>query len=250
LHCSSGLRLKNYAVIHLREMINNNKLENIIRANKDKFLIWNTIFHSYRNVLSNEPDHQTKIKEELFWNSFTVFSELLIFFTQIRSYKDEWEKPTYRVQLSGINANIKSIKTGCEYSFGYYEGIFFLDSFINNPNYIHKVSDEFWLNILSLNKYGELKFDENHSAPVINDINIEKKYSTKSNLFKIIRNYLFLDLTDSVLMDLGNLEVTWSEKTYWDELMRKGCFAFELLYKINYELWKINKNTHSIKKGV
>jgi hypothetical protein len=224
-----------------KKMINLNKLEGILGLNNNTFLAWDSIFNEYKNELSDVLEHEKKIKENLFWDTFTIFSDILKFFTEIGRHRDEWTEPIYRAQCNGMNAHITSKKTGSEYSFGYCDGRYFLGSSIFGTDKINRLSDEFWLNMLTLNKYGKLDFKENYLDTVFNGVDIEKKYPTKSNLFKMLRDYLFFDFNESLLIDFGQLEVTWEEKIYWDDLIRNGAYAFDLLYKINYEIWKNNK---------
>ncbi len=220
-------------------MINKKKLSEIIKSNKDSYLIWNSVLHQYENCLSKKLNHENKIKEESFWNTFYVFSNILDIFLEVGNYSDQWEDTYYQAQFTGINTNITSKKTENTYSFGYYEGNYFLSTFLYSSQNYNKISDNFWRNLLSISQFGEVNFTPNFRLPKQNDIEIEQKYSSNSIVFNIIKNYLFTDFLDvNTFGDLGLLEVTWPKEIYWDSLLEKGSHSFELLYKLNYELWR------------
>lgn len=41
-------------------------------------------------------------------------------------------------------------------------------------------------------------------------------------------------------MEMGQLMLKWDFNTGWDNLIQQSCKAFQLLYKLNYQLWKIS----------
>ncbi len=41
-------------------------------------------------------------------------------------------------------------------------------------------------------------------------------------------------------MEMGQLMLKWDFNTGWGNLIQKSCKVFQLLYKLNYQLWKIS----------
>lgn len=216
----------------------NKNINNIIENSKDAILIWENVLKKYDNELSFERNQEEKIKSKLFWETFYIFFEMLKYFMDSIKFYDEWGEPYYQYQFNGINVNVKSRKLDCIFTFGIYDNEFFLDTFLPNPKDMHKVSDKFWLNILELNKYGKFYFQENETISMYNEIDVKRRYKSNSNIFNMIKNFIFLDLSEGNLVNMGLIGIKWSRIMTLKELIKNGYHSFELLYRINNEIKK------------
>lgn len=217
-------------------MLKQEEIDKYIESIKDDFLLWNNVLLKYENELSNYSKFDEKIKESFFIEVNSIFLKILTAFTKLSNIKDDWTISYCPNPLSGISAEIESKKTNTKYSFVFYNNEFFLETFLPNAKDLHKVSDNFWINLIKLNNYGAFSFEENTGLPFYNNINLETRYKSNSNIFRLVRNFIFLDLTEGALVDIGTIQVKWGRTISWADLIRNGSYAFELLYKVNKEI--------------
>ena len=64
--------------------------------------------------------------------------------------------------------------------------------------------------------------------------------NNRSNLFKLLRNYILLDINKKSSIDIGWLSLKWAKEISFEQLLTKGCQAFKNLYTIDYLLYKID----------
>jgi hypothetical protein len=105
--------------------------------------------------------------------------------------------------------------------------------------YLKNMDDTFWVDMLSLLSLGRFEFLED-AAPQMNKKSEEDKIMrhNKSQLFRLIRNYLFLEITEGSTADLGKIELFWPIKTPLLTILQNGATAFEKIYRINYALYR------------
>lgn len=65
----------------------------------------------------------------------------------------------------------------------------------------------------------------------------------KSQLFRLIRNYLLLETNKGGTIDIGALEIKWEIGIPWHDLISKGSAAFYNMYQINYSLFRAEYQT-------
>lgn len=217
-------------------MIKQKEIDNYVESLKDIFLIWDNVIHKFENELSSDLDWNKKNEEPLFQKTLYVFADIIKIFIQLSNIKDEWSDPVCTWQPVGINSTVESKILDVKFSFVLYENEFLLETYIPNPKDLNKVSDNFWFNLLQLRNYGNFEFEGEEPDKYYNNINIEKRFKTKSNIFRLVKNFIFLDLSDDMLVNLATLQLKWSRNTSWRELIRNGCCGFELLYKIDKEI--------------
>lgn len=215
---------------------------------KDEFLYWENILQKFENELSNIVDLKSKIDKELFNQVLTIFSEILNSFIKFSNNRDNWVKPFYTYQFTGMCVTVELKYEELKISFGFYENDFFLSTSLLNPKDLNKMSDSFWLNLLLLSNHGHLNIERDSNIEVYNGINIEKRYPSKSQIFNLIKDFFFLDLTEGRLVDIANLKVSWPRNTNWSDLILNGCYCFKLLYEINKEI--MSKNSMKNEKGL
>ena len=199
---------------------------------KDDFLIWHNIIHRFENVHNQSPAE----KENLFIEANNIFIQAFSIITNSYQLKDEFEISYFPKSLSGISNEFRSKKNNSTYSFDYYDDKYILTTHIQNAKDLFRVTDDFWKNLTLLSDYGQCCFEESAGLPNYNGIDISKKLKSKSNVFSLIRNFIFLDLTEGWLVDIGCLSVSWPKNMLWSDLLLNAYFSFNLMYKMNKEL--------------
>ncbi|MCW5198392.1 hypothetical protein VU06_01430 [Desulfobulbus sp. F3] len=128
----------------------------------------------------------------------------------------------------------------CSYiRFGIYQDEFYMTSSFSAAPYLKKMNDAFWIDMLSLSSLGRLNFLE-EAEPQIDKKSEAGKIMrhNKSQIFRIIRNYLFLEITEGDTADLGTIELYWPIKTPLITILQNATAAFEKMYRINYALYR------------
>lgn len=126
-------------------------------------------------------------------------------------------------------------KSGIHLRIGMYEKGIYLDMNLACPENLPKMPDTFWLQWLELNNYGEFEMLENEPF----NIRERKKYPTifpenESNIFMIMRNLIAFPIVYGWPNELGLMSVTWPyEKYSLEEVVNKGCLAFERMHQLN-----------------
>lgn len=199
---------------------------------KNEFLVWHNILHRFENSVSLS----SKEKENLFIELNNIFIDALSIVISCLKVTDEFEISYCPKPLSGISNEFRSKKNNSIYSFDYYDDKYFLTTQIQNAKDLFSVSDEYWKNLTQLSSYGELCFEEDAGVPNFNGLDISKKYKSKSNVFNLIKNFIFLDLSESWLTNIGRISVYWPKSMLWSDVLLNAYFSFDLMYKMNKEL--------------
>lgn len=119
--------------------------------------------------------------------------------------------------------------------------------YLLHAEYLRYMKDSFWKGILELKNYGKFSFVEN---AIIQSKEMRHLRNNSSTIFKILRNYILSEIeyintnpkpiyNDT---DLGWLLIKWDFNTDWDWaiILEELCKSFKILYKLNYQLWKIH----------
>jgi hypothetical protein len=235
----------------------------------DRYLqeYWNTNF----NLDYDEGDDSKGI--EICTKFHSVLLEILKIFISEGGFRDEWElPPKIHFNVPFCNALVtKSAKQKQEYWFGIdaQEG-FFIQTDICCIWNLKYMRDDFWQNCIELNQFGTFSFDEN-ITPNNNGKNSRTKYllgNVKSNVYRLIRNYILLELEQDPrekdedlyhsypfysaypqYQDFGWFKVVWPLSISWQQLIQDGCEAFKRVYKMNYLLYKHEYQRQKSKKG-
>ena len=159
--------------------------------------------------------------------------------TRCGHFRDTWDPGTLMQFPFGQQTTMKSQKTGAEIALGCSHRDIFLSSYLNSPEHIKSMTDEFWACFIELQSLGDFRFLEN-ALPSSQEAHRIMKHSknAKSNIFQIIRNYLLLEACQQGSDDLGSLEIKWPSTMPWSEMIENAVKAFGRLHKINYLLYR------------
>lgn len=198
---------------------------------------------TYRNMAEEVSDEA--VRAEL--GVHEICKAILGVCTRCGRYRDTWDAGTFMPFPFGQETTIKSRKVSAEFAFGCSHRDFFLSSYLHFPGNIRKMTDEFWACFIELMPLGHFRFVEN-ASPSSQEARRIMKQSTnaKSNIFKLICNYLVLEAYGEGSDDVGGLEVKWPFTMPWNQLVENAVKAFGYLYNINYMLYK---SQHMRRKG-
>lgn len=195
-----------------------------------KFNEWNKVINVYCQSAQPSDDIMIQLHD--------IFIEILLYFVSSGTFKDQWEYTNYPLNFMPF-ASVTSQKMNLKIDIGLYKGEFYMSSSINAAPYLRSMDDTFWKEIIDLSLLGIFEFTDNAIPQRQKGTESDKlmKYNN-SQIFKLIRNYLFLEITNSGSVDLGSLEIRWPIGTPWVTILEKGRTAFQKIYRINYALYR------------
>lgn len=209
---------------------------NIEFINNIEMTIQQFISSKIKPELFNEEQHK-----EILISTNKAFLDLVTLFIEYGRFKDKFFPGYYHSFPYGINNNIDVEKIEQRFEIGIDIDKFFLEMWFSKPHLIKYMSDKFWFNITQLGVYGEFEFISNSSLENKDGLTFLKHFpNKKSNVFNLMRDYLFLTMYEEDVMNLGCLEVRWSSSENFLDIVKKMALTFKLLYEINYELWKVD----------
>lgn len=219
-------------------------IDAILKKNETNYCKWNDIFRSYLDLTFNRSSFNDEQSLEIIYSTDSLLSEIAKGFKEYGKFKDTWEEDHCQLDIYGQSIRLKSLKTGIYFDLGVDKNSFYLQCNLSYAENLKKMGDDFWNSYLQLSELGNFRFEENWGIGFK-----EEKYfnNKKSSLFQLLRNYLIKDLENIDLeewernydFDLGWLIVKWEFGISWEDLIKKTCPAFKILYQLNYQLWKI-----------
>ena len=174
-------------------------------------------------------------------NSLTKIAEACFAYG---SFKDNWEYSNFYQNFSGPELIIKSLKTKCGYRLGLDNDGIYLSTYISHNDNIRYMGDDFWKSLLELSDYRSFIYEENEFTQTDRTREFPQLFSAnKSMIYRIMRKYIF-DQTDPNFREgsssVGELKIFFPFDTDVEDIVRESCTAFEIMYQLNYKLWKIS----------
>ncbi len=169
---------------------------------------------------------------EIYHNIYEVFIEK---FTEM----DQWEhmRTAPMAVPVGFYVQYHSNEVECAISFGSDKDGYFLQSELYHAENLPLMDDNFWEDFLELRKYGKLELGEN---AWLSDSEIEpypeSLFSNNSQLFSLIRNFILLEINEENGSAVGMLTIRWNLNESWEDLIEKGSWVFNRLYKLSKRL--------------
>ena len=200
------------------------------------FPSWNNLIDKYLFIECQAEQMEDGFKI----NINKMLADIICYFTSCIKAKDGWEIATStshgRFSLFSL---VRSKKLCAEIRFGIDRDEFYMSSYLEAAPYLKNMDDAFWGEVLSLSLLGKFEFSDS-AVPQMNKKSEAEKIMrhNKSQLFRLIRNYLFLEITEGSTIDLGAIELYWPIKTPLLTILQNGVTAFEKIYRINYALYR------------
>jgi hypothetical protein len=231
-------------------------IDKIISTNSKNFDRWSQQLEEHLHHQFNRDSGNKEEFERIFYQS----NELLIgiaenFFTYAK-FKDSWDTTKCSLNVFGQHLLLKSEKMDLIFYWGLDREGFYLETDIIEPENLRYMTDEFWEILLDLKDMGEFEFSEMGSLSAIERPFFENKTSV---VFQMIRRFMLYQVEkmngsnyqQPPHMEIGQLVLKWDFEIGWSNLLEQASRAFQLLYKLNYQLWKITDlgKKKSLKSG-
>ena len=169
--------------------------------------------------------------------------ELLTVLCEVDPPQDQWTRPKYCPNLSGLDAWMRSEKFGVDFHLGIDigQGIY-LSTELVSPAPLWRMRDDFWWLLASMTEFGDLRLEQTACPTPPIDQHITRTLErSRSAVFSLITNYVMFQAEDGYEEpDLGLIDVYWPGDIEWSELLRCGAECFRRLYRMNYLIYRLN----------
>lgn len=160
-------------------------------------------------------------------------------------YKDDWDYGSFYQHVFGPELIIKSLKTKCDYRLGLDEkrGELYISTDLRYNENLRYMDDNYWKSILTLSEINGFEYDEYEFVRDERTKEFSELFKTnKSMVYRIMRKYFF-DQTEThsqyVSGSVGKFKIVAKFNEGLPETVKKFCETFKIMYKLNYDLWKV-----------
>jgi hypothetical protein len=216
-------------------------LEREVQLLSSHFPEWDNTMSRYEKQLYDDDNDDVSDEDvSTVGEVHKIFETILKACTTCGAFRDTWDFPAkFSLMPFGQETVVHSKKMGAEFVLGGEHHDIFLRTCFLGPAYIRNMGDEFWSCFVELRSLGDFRFEENAWLSSPEGGKAMKGFkNTKSNIFRIIRNYILLEIYQGDSADLGSLEIKWPVTLPWNELISRAVRAFGYFYKMNYMLYK------------
>lgn len=223
------------------------RLQKIVENYIDDYGKWVQILNNYlRDPYSKGEISQDEAMNQTY-SVVDILAELTKSSISYGNFKDTFEYEKFHQHYYGPELIINSHKTKTVYYIGLDNKGIYIRTYLKHNFSLKNMDDKFWISLLSLYNYGEFELVEHEHFGK----ETRKKYpelftNQKGTIFRLFRKYFVSFLTEDdrhyrkdVIGSLGDLQVTWNTNYGLDKIVEECCEVFKILYKLNYELWKI-----------
>lgn len=223
------------------------RLKKIVDDNFDNYENWSKTLNGYlRDPYSKGKISQDDAVKQIY-SVVDILAKLTKSCISYGNFKDTFEYDNFHQNFYGPELIINSEKTKTAYKIGLDNKGLYIRTYLKNNFSLKNMDDKFWLSLLSLHNYGDFELVENEHFGK----ETLKKYpelfnNQKGTIFRLFRKYFVSFLTEDdrnrrkdVIGNLGDLQVTWNFNFGLDKIVEECCEVFKILYKLNYDLWKI-----------
>jgi hypothetical protein len=220
-------------------------IKQLIKRNEPKFPEWNRQLGEQQlaEYAPSEIERQAD-RERIFFQTNELLVAIARSFFEHGNFKDTWDTSKCRMFPFGQYILLRSEKMDITFDWGVEYSDFYLEACIVHTENIRYMTDDFWSVLLELKTLGKFEYTGGGG------LNAEQKpyfENTTSTVFQVIRTFMFnqTELMNNrygryTQRELGSLQLKWPMDNDWPKLLEQACRAFRLLYKLNYQLWKIS----------
>ena len=190
--------------------------------------------------------NKSEDKEELYQTTIKCVNALAKIFEECLSYgnfKDNWEYDKFYQHVYGPELIINALKTKCGYSLGLDNKGLYLSTDLRYNENLRYMDDNYWKSLLTLSEFEGFEYFEYELVRSERVKEFPELFNAnKSMIYRIIRKYIFDSTeTDSryVSCSVGEFKIVAKFDEDFTQTVKKFCKAFKIMYKLNYELWKV-----------
>lgn len=216
------------------------KLDKLILASEANFNTWINRLNEHLHRLSKERMIIDRKPDEQIFRIADALCSISELFIKYGNFKDTFKTGDFILHYYGPELDILSEKTGINLDFGIDQKGLYLSSRLSYIENLPYMDDGFYKDFLSLSEFGDFSIFENqgYNNPLARE-NEQLFVTQKSQMFKMLRYFFVGYLGNERDIVSGILQIYWKHGTDFEEIVRNGCQAFKVLYRLNYALWKV-----------
>ncbi len=213
--------------------------EVLIRKHTASFPDWSQCVNRFREIQMYEsmiiPEDEFQICNDLYLICLEIMESLI----EASNIKENWNHLHSLPSGSsgGLEIIYQSVAVKNNYTFGFDDVGFFLDTELSNMEGFRKMDDTFWFKLAELSQLGKLEYSMDR-IPEPGDIR-ESPYlhrKSKSTLFTLIQDAIATEKLYGSPDYMGILIVRWKYNTSWEKLLCNAVHALQTLYYLNKTL--------------
>ena len=220
-------------------------IDKIITTNSKNFDRWSQQLEEHLHHQFNRTEGKKEEFERIFYQTNQLLIGIAENFFSYGKFKDSWDTSKCSLNVFGQHLLLKSEKMDLIFYWGLDRAGFYLETHIIDPENLRYMTDGFWATLLELKEFGEFEFSGMGTLTAEERPYFENKTSV---IFQMIRRFMLYQVEkmngsnyqQPTYMEMGQLVLRWNFETGWSNLLEQASKAFQLLYKLNYQLWKIS----------
>lgn len=214
---------------------------------KDNLIDYNALIDTINGYLAF---HNSDIKSENIDESYRITVNCVNSFAKIfeeclsfGNFKDTWEYTKFYQNIYGPELIIKALKTKSDYRLGLNEKGLYISTHLSHTENLRYMGDNYWKLLLRLSDFNGFEYDEYEFVRDERTKEFPELFKTnKSMIYRIMRKYFF-DQTETNFQyftsSVGEFKIVGKLDVDLPETIKKFCEAFKIMYKLNYDLWKM-----------
>lgn len=220
------------------------KLQGIISIYSPDFDSWISKINGYIDFYNSSKEYSTDEIWDITVSCVSVFSKIAEISIRYGKFKDTWNYDNFYQHVSGPELIVQSLKTGSEYKIGLNRTGIYLSTDLRHNDNLRFMNDDFWRTLLILSEFEGFQYEEMEFVRDERRKAFSHLFSTnKSMIYRILRKYLF-DQTESdpryASSSVGEFTILCKIETPFESMICRICEAFKLMYRLNYQLWKVS----------
>ena len=220
-------------------------IDKIIFSNSKNFDRWSQQLEEHLHHQFNQTDSNQEEFERIFYQTNELLIGIAETFFTYGKFKDSWDISNCSLNVFGQHLLLKSEKMDLVFYWGLDREGFYLETQIIEAENLRYMTDDFWATLLELKDLGEFEFSGMGSLTAEERPYFENKTSV---IFQMIRRFMLYQVEkmngsnyqQPPHMEMGQFVLKWNFDKGWSKLLEQVIKAFQLLYKLNYQLWKIS----------
>lgn len=183
---------------------------------------------SHDNSLSRYPENIVNQDADEVAGSL---EEIFLYLTKKAKIRDKWQLKRRNIHHD-LSIIALSEKQSHKYVIGIYNGEFYIESCILEPQNIKLMTSEFWATLSNLDLIKSFSFQEDKVVPKSAPIDIK---TGKASTYRLIRNYILLEEHQpEPVFDLGWYHASWPLTPLSDKILRETVDFIKGIHKLNY----------------
>jgi len=223
----------------------NARLQAILKKHETNLNPWYDFIRYYQDqfVLPYNPAIADEFQDEPI-DIETVLQQFLAIFVDYARKGGPWKKHESLEYGTGFSTGIICRQIDHPYIIGVDKASIYFETPVAYPQAIHKMFDRFIQSVADYSRFGIFKYEESHN---FDDYILCKhrgllKKNIKGELADLMREYFVAKAELDADFDFGFLVINWPlDKFSMQQILAKGCQAFETIHLLNIELWKKSK---------